>query len=679
MRKFVLIFSILCSLNVFATSEALHLDWMDKNIAPQDNFYLYANGSWIKNNPIPPDYSSWGMFAVLDKEKETILHNILLDLVKSSKKEAVTNAKTLQQDALSQKIVDFYLSGMNVANINRLGLKPLQKELDGIASINTHKQMLQHIIHMHDYGFDVLFNLSHMQDFKNSKMEIAVLSEAGLSLSDKDYYLSDDEQFKQYRQFFLEYMVEIFKLAGESDKHAWRDAHTVLAIETKLASPMLSKIEERSPEAVYHMVSVKDLGVTYPNLGFENYLTTRLSDDNVGNNDLNLATPRFMAYLNQAILEISLDDWKTYLRWHVLYEAAPYLTTDFIKASDDFSAKFTGVTKPRLRWQRVLATENGLLGFALGEFYVKKVFSAQARLAVIEIIDNIREVLKNDLKNLSWMEPKTKISALDKLAKMRYRVGYPEKNRDYSSLIIVKDNYLQNVFNAINFLIRRGLNKIGKPVDTTEWAMTPQTVNAYYDPSMNDINLPTAILQPPFFDINAPDAINYGGIGFVIGHEITHGFDDQGAKFDAKGDLDNWWTSEDLKKFNLATNCVSQMFSKYLVNDKWPLKGDLVVGEATADLGGLILAYRAFQRSPGYATAQNISGFTKDQQFFLSSAHVWANSTRMKQQFHLLNIDPHPPAMYRVNGTLSNMPEFQKAFSLPDDCGMVNIKRCVIW
>ena len=394
---------------------------------------------------------------------------------------------------------------------------------------------------------------------------------------------------------------------------------------------------------------------------------------------INVGMPGFFKKINGLLTSVTLDDWKIYLRWHVIDDYAPYLSEPFVKQNFVMSSALTGAKQLLPRWQRVVSTENEALGFAIGKLYVEKYFPATSKEEVIGILQNIRKVLSNDLKNLSWMTPTTRVAALKKLDLITERVGYPSKWRDYSTLHIDRGPYVLNVMRAHAFSVKRDLDKIGKPVDKTEWNMPPQTINAYYDASKNSINIPAGILQSPFFDPKAPMAVNYGSIGFAMGHEITHGFDDEGAQFDGKGNLKNWWTHKDLKKFKAATTCIMTQFSQYKVNGDLSVQGKLVMGEATADLGGLILAYRAFKQSDDYKNAKIIDGFTPDQQFFLGVAHVWAANIRPEQMRNMVTMDPHPPMQYRVNGTLANMPQFQKAFSIPNNSPMVNLNRCMIW
>jgi putative endopeptidase len=423
-------------------------------------------------------------------------------------------------------------------------------------------------------------------------------------------------------------------------------------------------------------VCSSDLDKTYPNFAISKYLTAR---EQKSIKNLNLAMPDFFKAVNGLLTEISIEQWKVYLKWHLIDAYASYLSKPFVDQNFKMATALTGTEKLLPRWKRVVNTENGALGFAIGKMYIDKYFSAKSREEVLDILKNIRIVLQEDINSLSWMSPETRVAALQKLKLMEERVGYPSKWWDYSSLKVDRGPYVLNVIRANEFLINRDLDKIGQPIDRSEWGMTPQTINAYYDPSMNNLNLPAGILQAPFFDPDAPAAVNYGAIGFVIGHEMTHGFDDQGAQFDGNGNLNNWWKPNDLAQFNKATQCISDQYSQYVVDGNLPVQGKLVVGEATADLGGITLAYRAFHRSKAYKNAKTIDGFTPDQQFFLGTAHVWAMNIRPQQLRNQVTTDPHPPARYRVNGSLANMPQFQAAFNLPDDSPMVNKNRCVIW
>lgn len=648
-------------------SNVLNLDWIDKNVPLQQDFYTYANGQWQKQHPIPLDRASWSVFSILqEKNLQKILHIL----------QSAAQNPQIKPGSIEQKIGDFYVSGMNEDEINKQGIKPLQPELARIDAIHDLASLTEEIAHLHQIGVDALFEFGSMQDFKDSQQMIAGVMQSGLSLPDRDYYLKDEPKFQKIRAAFVLHMVAMLTLIGEDEKTAIDSANVIMHLETALAEASMSQAAQRDPYAIYHMMERPELLNTTPGFNWSAYFTA------MGQSDLqrlNVAMPQFMQKMNQLLHEKPLNDWKIYLRWHLLDTFAAYLSKPFVDENFKMAAVLTGVEKLLPRWKRVVATENSLLGFAIGKIYVEDYFSAAAKQDVLDIMHNIRQALQNDLQILPWMEPATRKAALQKLAHMEERVGYPNKWWDYSSLLIDRGPYVLNVIRANQFLTQRDLKKINKPVDPDEWDMPPQTINAYYSPSKNNINIPCGILQPPFFDPAAPAAANYGAIGFVIGHEITHGFDDQGAKFDAHGNLRDWWTSGDLNRFKAATQCIEQQFSTYTVADHFPVQGKLVVGEATADLGGLTLAYRAFHASKAYKTAQTIGGLTPDQQFFLSAAHVWAMNIRPEQAQNLVTTDPHPPAIFRVNGTLANMPIFQTIFKVPNNSQMVNRKMCKIW
>lgn len=661
-----ILFSTFSSSIAFA-EDPLHLKWLDKKVSPGSDFFSFANGSWLRENPIPADFSSWGSFSVLQEENRDKIHNMLVELSKHN---------NYKSGSIEQKVGDFYYSGMNIKSINKLGISPLNTEFSLINSIKNTDDLQNAIIHLHNIGLQVIFGFSSMQDFNDSTLVIGAIEQGGLSLPDRDYYLRDEEKFQNIRKEFVKHVTAMFMLLGDDKTKAQHKASVVMQIETSLAKNSMGRIETRDPNAVYHIMNINKLDELTPNFSWEKYFS------GIGYGDIkevNMAMPKFMQAVNGFLTSFSIDDWKTYLSWHLLDNSAAYLSQPFVAQNFKMAKIISGVQTLPKRWKRVVSTENAFLGFAVGQLFVEKYFSASDKMEVIKMIKNIRTVLKNDLKDLNWMTNATKTQAINKLDLLEERVGFPDKWRDYSALKIDRGPYILNILRCSAFLIKRDLDKIGKPVDRMEWEMAPQIVNAYYHPSLNSINIPMGILSPPYFDHNAPAAVNYGAIGVVIGHEITHGFDDQGSKFDALGNLHDWWSPEDLKKFETATQCIVQQYSKYKVCDNVNVQGKLVVGEATADLGGLILAYRAYLASDEYKHAKNINGYTPIQQFFISFAHIWADKIRPEQAINLATIDPHPPAKYRVNGTLANMPEFKQAFNLPDTSNMVNKNRCVIW
>lgn len=648
-------------------ADPLHLDWINTKVSPSQNMYAHANGMWQQNNPIPPEYASWGVFNILNEKVQTIIHQMLIQASKNTK---------AQPGSVEQKVGDFYYSGMDETSINQLGIKPLQSEFERIANVKNLEDLQKEIIHLHEIGVGVFFNFGSMQDFKNSKKMIGAAGQGGLGLPDRDYYLKDETKFKQIREAYVNHIAKMFELLGDKADTAKAYANKVMNIEMQLAKASMSQIAQRDPHAVYHVMSRDELSLVTPNFSWSDYFNAMGLQHM---QSINLAMPEFFKALNNQLKTTPLEDLKIYLRWHLIDAFAAYLSKDFVDQNFKMNAVLTGAEKILPRWKRVVNTENAALGFAIGKMYVARYFSPEYKKQALEILKNIRAVLAEDLKTLTWMTPATREAALKKLDLMEERVGYPTKWWDYSALKIDRGPYVLNVIQVNKFLSKRDLNKIGKPIERTEWAMYPQTINAYYDPSMNNLNIPAGILQSPFFAPNAPVAANYGGIGFIMGHEMTHGFDDQGAQFDGHGNLHNWWSTKDLAKFKAATECIVNQYSNYVVDGDLHVQGKLVVGEAAADLGGIILAYRAFHRSKDYQNAPTISGMTPDQQFFLATAHVWANNMRPQQLRNQVITDPHPPAQYRVNGSLANIPQFQAAFKIPEDSPMVNKNRCVIW
>ncbi|MBA2648237.1 MAG: M13 family metallopeptidase [Legionella sp.] len=645
---------------------ALNLDWIDPNISPAQDFYTYANGSWQKKNKIPADYSSWGTFNMVNDRVQDIIHHIVVTASQES------NAPL---GSLTQKVGDFFYSGMDETNINHLGISPIINEFARINDL-TATNFIDELAHLHSIGVGAFFCFGSMQDFKNSTLMIGAAMQNGLGLPDRDYYLKDDPKFKKIREVYLDHLKQMFILLNDTPEQAAAAATTIMAIETKLAQASMSQVERRDPYAIYNPMDKVQLNQLMPDFSLAQYLNARGQGDL---NQINVAMPQFFKKLNELLKTTPLADIKTYMRWQLLDTYASYLSKPFVDQNFKMVTAISGTEKILPRWKRVVNTENGLLGFAIGKLYVEKYFPPQSKQEVLDILKNIRAVLMEDLSTLSWMSQETRDQAIKKLNTMEERVGYPSKWWDYSKLKIDRGAYVLNVLRGKEFLTNRDLSKIGKPIDRTEWVMTPQTINAYYDPSMNNLNLPAGILQPPFFDPKAPAAVNYGSIGFVMGHEMTHGFDDQGAQFDEHGNLKNWWKPEDLVRFKKATQCIVDQFSSYVVDGDLHVQGKLVVGEATADLGGLMLAFKAFKRSQDYKDAKTINNITPEQQFFLGAAHIWAVNMRPQQERNLVTTDPHPPAKFRVNGTFANFPEFKNSFSIPENSPMVNKNRCVIW
>ena len=674
-RKAVLVALCLCPLGAlaadqvadFSSPDGQYLDWLDRSVKPGVDFFHFANGGWLKANPIPPDRAEWGAYGAVDLQNQRFIHDMV--------EKASHNTKAAP-GSVEQKVGDFYASGMDENTINREGIKPLQPELDRIARLSTAEQLPEEFAHLQVMGVSAPLALMQMQDYNDSNKVIAEAMQAGLGLPDRDFYVQAGHASDNIRAAYVQHIARIFQLMGDSQALAGAEAKSVMALETSLAKGSMTDVAMRDPKAVYHPMDVASIDALSPRLHWQDLMT------GIGHPEirsLNVATPEFFKTVNLALVHTSLNDWKTYLRWQLVHTYAPYLSQPFVDENFRMSSVLSGEKQQRPRWQRVLRAEGQALGFAIGKMYVDQKFPPSYKQAATQMVDQIREAMREDLKTLAWMTPATREAAIKKLDMMELRVGYPDKWRDYSTLQIDRGPYALNMMRAITFEQQRQLAKIGKPVDRSDWDMTPQTVNAYYDPSMNNLNIPAGVLQPPLYDPSWPDSVNYGNTGATIGHEMTHGFDDQGAQFDGHGNLKNWWAASDLKKFQAAVTCIADQYSQYTVADGVHVQGKLVTGEAIADQGGLILALRAFHAQPAFAHAKTIGGFTPDQQFFIAYGHSWASATRPEAAKTRVTTDPHPPELYRTNGVLANMPEFQQAFAVVPPSPMIRTNRCVIW
>lgn len=643
---------------------------LDTSTSACTDFFQYANGGWLAANPIPPAYPSWGVANVLNEKNRDTLHEIL--------EAAAKNAKALK-GSNERKVGDYYSSCMDEAKIETAGLQPLQPELSRIAKIKDQKALQQEIAHLHAMGINVLFNSGSNQDFKNSKEVIEGIFQGGLGLPDRDYYSKSDEKSKTIRDEYLKHVAKLFELMGDDSSKAATGAQTVLTLEGKLAVASKTRVELRDPEKLYHrmpMVKLSELAPTF------NWVAYFKAIGLAQKPDVNVATPDFFKAMDPLLTSTPLADWQTYLRWHLINNAASGLSAKFVDEDFHFKGTVLSGSKENLpRWKRCVAGTDRALGEALGEVYVQKAFPPASKTRALEMVRNLEAALKDDLGTLSWMGDATRKQAIIKLDAFLNKIGYPDKWRDYSSLSIDRVSYVNNRLRVGQFNERRDLAKIGKPVDRMEWGMSPPTVNAYYNPQINEIVFPAGILQPPFFDAAADDAFNYGGMGSVIGHEMTHGFDDQGRQFDSTGNLANWWTDADLKAFKERAKCVIDQFSGFEVEKGLNQNGNLVVGESIADLGGLLIAYTAFQKSLEGKPRTQIDGFTPEQRFFLGYARGWATHTRPELARMLVNIDPHPLAKFRVNGPVSNLPQFAAAFQCKAGDRMVRLEkdRCQIW
>jgi putative endopeptidase len=639
---------------------------MDKTADPCKNFYQYACGSWMKSNPIPPDQAHWGRFDELAERNRETLHQILEEAAKPNP----------NRDADTQKIGDYYAACMDEKALDAKGLAPLQPELDRLKNLKDKSELAAEIAHLHRIGIGSLFDFGSGQDFKDSSLVVAQLDQSGLGLPDRDYYLKDDPKSVEIRQKYLTHVQRMFELAGDKPEEAKAHAATVMKLETEMAKGSLDRVSRRDPEKIYHPLKKADMATLAPNFQWAQYFTGTRAP---GFDAIVVSWPDFFKTVNTLIQSTPLDDWKTYIKWHMLHSEVPVLPTTFLKENFDFYGKtLNGIEEMRPRWKRCVDYTDQQLGEALGKKYVEKTFGAEGKERMLKMVHALETAMGQDIEKLSWMTPTTKKEAMVKLRAITNKIGYPEKWRDYSSVVIKRDDPMGNGFRSDEFEFQRQVDKIGKPVDRLEWGMTPPTVNAYYDPQMNNINFPAGILQPPFFDKTMDDAVNFGGIGMVIGHELTHGFDDEGRQFDPKGNLRDWWTEKDGKEFQERAACVADEYSGFSVAKGANINGKLTLGENTADNGGARIALMALLNTIG-TTGKQIDGMTPEQRFFVSFGQIWCSNDREEALRLQVQTDPHSPPEFRVNGVVQNMPEFQKAFSCKAGQPMVKNSACRVW
>ena len=683
MKSFITIsLSLLCTFGVLAqpqpspenNSPPIDPSNFDTSVKPSDDFFLYANGSWIKRTEIPPEYTRWGSFNELIEHNNDALHEIA---------EKTENTKVDPRMAPeAEKVGDFYASGMDEKTIEASKTKPLDGEFNAIVVINDRSRLLKEIAHVHSMGIDALFNFGSQPDSKDSTHEIAQAAQGGLGLPDRDYYTKTDEASKKLRDQYVDHVAKMLTLLGDPAPKAQDEAKRILALETKLAHASRTRVQLRDPQKNYNKMPVQQLQNLTPDWNWGDYFK---AINLLAPQDVNVHQPEFFKTAEQVFKETPLDDFKSYLRWHLIDATASDLSKDFVDEDFNFKERILrGAQQIKPRWKRVIESEDGSIGGALGKLYVAYNFPPEAKARALEMVNNLKEALADRIKTLEWMDQPTKEQALKKLAAMGVKIGYPDKWLDYSLLQIDRGPYVLNDIRAAQFATTRDLNKIGKPVDPTDWGMTPPTVNAYYQPNRNEIVFPAGILQPPFFYANADDAVNYGAIGAVIGHEMTHGFDDQGRQFDANGNLRDWWSKKSADEYNKRRTAVVAQYNGYEALPGLHVNGELTQGENIADIGGLKLAYAALQKAlakhPEERT-KKIDGFTPEQRFFLSFAAIWRSKIRDADQKLRLTTDPHSPAQFRVNGPLSDMPEFQQAFNVPSGSPMVRPadKRVNIW
>ncbi len=654
-----------------ARPKSFDLSAMDRTADPCEDFYQYACGNWRKNNPIPSDQSRWGRFNELAEYNRQVLHDIL-------EKASVNNPK---RDPVTREIGDFYASCMNESTADSKGSSPLKPMLDRIAAISNRDQLVETLAYMHAMGVAALFGFGAQPDLHNASVLIAGVSQGGLGLPDRDYYINQDPKSQETRRKYLEHMANIFALLGDDSVTAKKEAQAVLAIETKLAEAAFERVKMRDPKNRDHKMKVSELTALAPGFEFERFFASTGAPTFM---EVNVVPPDFFQKVNGALDSIPLSDWKTYLRWHAAHTASALLSDKFVQENFDFYGKYlNGQKEIQPRWKRCVQLTDGLLGEALGQPYVAATFGPEGKQRMMVMVNALEKALAADIQELPWMTPDTKKQAEEKLKAITNKIGYPDKWRDYSSVKIVRGDLLGDVERARSFEVHRNWKKIGQPLDKTEWGMTPPTVNAYYSSAENDINFPAGILQPPFFDKTVDDAVNFGGIGVVIGHEITHGFDDQGSKFDAFGNLKNWWTDADRAEFEKRTSCIADEYSSFISVDDLHLNGRLTLGENTADNGGSRIAFMALHdlmsQDPSNKANQVIEGFTPDQRFFLGYAQVWCENRTPETARVLVKTDPHSPGQFRVIGVVENNPDFAKAFSCKAGQKMVRENACRVW
>lgn len=648
----------------------LDVSYINENVEPGDNFYKFANEGWEKANPLPSDESRFGSFDLLDKETKKKLRIIL---------EECANGE-FEKNSNEHKIGTLYSLGMNTEKINEQGIEPILPDIQEIKSLKNTEDVQKQITHFHKYSIGSTFGFYAGADAKDSEMMIAQLSQGGLGMSDRDYYTEDDERTKEIRNNYREYIAEIFELADYSNEEAKSASETIMEIETRLAKASMTRLEMRNPHNTYHKFKLNEVKQKYSNFDWENYFDELNIE---APEEINVRQPEFFAEANTMLEDIPIDDWKTYLTWNLLNSSAPYLTDEFVQTHFDFYGKvMQGTEEMKERWRRVLNVTNNSLGDAIGQKFVEKHFPPEAKEKMEVLVENLRKAFAQRIDKLEWMDGETKRKAHAKLEVMNTKIGYPEKWRDYSDLEIEESSYISNIRASRKFNKQYQLNKIGKPVDKDEWFFPPQTVNAYYAPSLNEICFPAGILQPPFFYLDGDDAVNYGAIGAVIGHEMTHGFDDQGRQYDKEGNLTDWWTKEDSEKFEKRTQVLVEQYNNKTVLDTVKADGKLTLGENIADLGGLSIAHTAYKNATANKELpEKIDGYTPEQRFFLAWARVWAQNIREKEMLRRTKEDVHSLGIHRVNGPVVNMESWYNAFNVEENnkLYMPEDKRAKIW
>ncbi|MET0556729.1 MAG: M13 family metallopeptidase [Vicinamibacteria bacterium] len=640
---------------------------LDRSANACTDFYQFACGGWMKANPVPADRPRWGRFDELQDRNRDVLREILNQISASS------GGRT----PIDQRIGDHYAACMDEVGTEAKGAKPLDAELAAIAAVADKAALTDRVARLQMSGTAAFFGYGSLQDFKDATKVLAVVDQGGLGLPDRDYYFKEDARSQEIRTKYVAHVQKMLELLGDAPDAAAASAKTVMEMETALAKVSLERVKRRDPENLYHKMSRADLATLAPEIKWEAFFTATGAP---AFTEINVTHPEFFKGLSELIKTRPLADWKTYLRWHLVRQQAALLSSAFVNESFEFFGKtLTGAKELRPRWKRCVDRVDNDLGDALGQRYVEKTFGAEGKQRMNAMVAALEKALEADIQALPWMTDPTKKKGLEKLRAIANKVGYPDKWRDYTSVKILRDDAVGNAARAAAYEFKRDLDKIGKPVDRGEWQMSPPTVNAYYSPLLNDINFPVGILQPPFFDNKMDDAVNFGGIGAVIGHELTHGFDDSGRKFDAQGNLQDWWTEADGKAFVERAQCIDDQYGSYTAVDDVKLNGKLTLGENVADNGGLRIAHMALMNTLAGKTPAAIDGFSADQRLFLGWAQIWCQNATPEISRMLAQTDSHSPGRYRVNGTVSNMPEFQKAYQCKAGDAMVSAKPCRVW
>jgi putative endopeptidase len=646
------------------------IDNIDKTVDPCIDFYQYACGNWLKTAEIPPDQSSWVSFVDLRERNTAILRDIL----------DKASADKPGRGAINQKIGDYYASCMDEKSVDAKGLQPIKPELDRIAASSDKGKLIDAIARVHLIGPNALFNFYSSPDLHNADQVIGFLDQGGLSLPDRDYYIKDDPKMVEMRKHLVEYATQVFTLTGQSATQAGDSAQTVLRVETSLAKASMDRTMRRDPKNRDHKMTRDAAVALAPNFYLDRYFADMGAPSF---SELNVVNPDFFKQVNSVVDSESLDSLKTYVSWQLLNRAAPWLSQPYVDASFKMRQQLTGQKENQSRWKRCVNATDNALGEALGQSYVELTFGADGKQRMLKMVDALEVSLDQDIHGLSWMSDDTKKQAKLKLEAIRNKIGYPDVWRDYSSLTIVRGDLMGNFFRATEFESKRDMAKIGKQLDRNEWGMTPPTVNAYYSGSENEIVFPAGILQPPFFDKSMDDAVNFGGIGVVIGHELTHGFDDQGRKYDPQGNLRDWWTEQDGKEFEKRASCVADEYGSFVAVDDLKLNGRLTLGENTADNGGARVSLMALEHmiadDKTGKEGQKIDGYTPEQRFFLGFGRVWCEKQRPEFARMRVSVDPHSPGKYRINGVVQNMPEFQQAWGCKAGQPMVSANACHVW